>query len=185
MASFVQRMIGASKLDTQTYEEVEADPKSMGQAMAVVVLSAIAGGIGTIGSEGGPHFIPMTIGALLGWYVWAFMTWLVGTKLLAVPGTSADIGQLLRTIGFAAAPGILRVFAALPLIGNLIAVACGIWMLASMTVAVRQALDYPTTGRAIAVCVVGFLFYVGTLAAIALLFGVGVATLTGSSGAGN
>jgi hypothetical protein len=38
---------------------------------------------------------------------------------------------------------------------------------------VRQALDYRKTGRAIAVCLVGFLFYMAALIAFAVTLGIG------------
>jgi hypothetical protein len=179
MATFVERMIGAAKLDAATYEEVEADTGAMGQAMGVVALSAVAGGIGAIGDGGMGGFVPMVIAGLLGWYLWAFLTWLVGTKLLSTPETSADMGQLLRTIGFSASPGILRAFGFLPMLGPLVTLVSGVWMLIAMSIAVRQALDYKSTGRAVAVCVIGFLFYLGFVVGIATMFGLG----TGMMGA--
>jgi hypothetical protein len=173
MAGFRERMIGAAKLDVATFEEIEADTTAMGQAMGAVLLSAIAGGLGSIGDGGARAFISVTIAALLGWYVWAFLTWLVGTKILATPQTNADLGQLLRTIGFSSSPGLLRVFGIVPFMGGLVTLVSGVWMLIAMTIAVRQALDYTSTGRAVAVCVVGFLFYLGFMSAVALMFGVG------------
>jgi hypothetical protein len=182
MATFVQRMIGASKLDVATYEEVEADSSAIGQATAVVAMSAIAGGLGALGGMGPGAFVPMAIAGLLGWYVWAFLTWLVGTKILGTPETNADIGQLLRTIGFSAAPGILRVFGVLPMLGPLVALVSGVWMLIAMSIAVRQALDYRSTGRAVAVCVIGFLFYLGFMVGIATMLGLGAGMMGGFGG---
>jgi hypothetical protein len=180
MASFVDRMIGAAKLDVATYEEVEADTSAMGQAMLVVVLSAVAGALGISGQMGGfRSFLPMAVAGLLGWYLWAFLTWLVGTKILATPETNADMGQLLRTIGFSASPGILRALGAIPVLGPLIALVAGVWMLIAMSIAVRQALDYRSTGRALAVCVIGFCVYLGFLAAIAAMLGLGAGFLSG------
>ncbi len=77
MASFTQRMIGAAKLDVHTYEEVEADRTATGQAMGVVVLSSIASGIGAAGTGGGVGLAAGAIGALIGWFLWAFVTYLV------------------------------------------------------------------------------------------------------------
>ena len=173
MATLIQRAIGAARLNVATFEEVEADRGATGQAMLVVVLSAVAAGIGSWG-EPGNGFVKMTFISLVAWFVWAFVTWLVGTKILPGPETQADVGQLLRTIGFAASPGILRVFAGVRGLGPVIALVAGVWMLVAMVVAVRQALDYRTTGRAVAVCVVGFLFYAAVLLALGLVLGVGV-----------
>ena len=67
-----------------------------------------------------------------------------------------DPGELLRTIGFAAAPGLLLVLGVLPGLAVPIFVMASLWMLAAMIVAVRQALDYDTTIHAVAVCLFGW-----------------------------
>ncbi len=177
MSSFVERMIGAAKLDPHTYEEVEADSAAMGQAMAVVVLSSLAAGIGALGTGKVTSLIVMALVALVGWFVWAGITHVVGTKLLPEPQTHADMGQLLRTLGFSASPGVLRVLGLIPVVGALVSFLAFIWMLVAMVVAVRQALDYSTTWRALAVCVVGFLIYVVIWIAAGLAFAaLGMAT---------
>ena len=169
MANLIDRMVRASKLDINLYEEVEADKSSMGQAITVVVISSVASGIGTIGILGIQGLIVGTISALIGWLVWAYLTYLIGTKLLPEPQTKADVGELLRTIGFSSAPGVLRIFGFIPLVGAIISFVASIWMLVAMIIAVRQALDYKSTWRAIGVCVIGFVVY---LVIIALIFSV-------------
>lgn len=156
MATFVQRMIGAAKLDVPTIEEIEADKDATMPALGVVVLAAIAAGIGGV-AGGAAGFGVLLVSSLFGWVFWAFMTWVIGTKFLAEPETKSDIGELMRTMGFAQSPGLLRVFAALPLVGWLIDFAIWIWLLVAMVVAVRQSLDYKSTGRALAVCAIGWL----------------------------
>ena len=155
MASFTERLLGAATLNVHTYEEVEADTTAMGQAMGVVILSSLAAGIGNIG-RGGPGILAGVVGALLGWLIWAGLTYLIGTRLLPEPRTRADWAQLLRTTGFAAAPGIVRVLGIIPLLGWLALGIANLWMLAAFVVAVKQALDYTSTGRAIGVCLIGF-----------------------------
>ena len=157
MASLTDRMLRAAKLDVGLYEEVEADKEAMGQAMTVVILSSIAAGFGTIGTIGIKGLILGTITALVGWFIWAYLTYAIGTKLLAEPQTKADYGELLRTIGFSSSPGVLRVFGIIPMLGNVLNLVCGIWMLLAMVIAVRQALDYKSTWRAVAVCIIGFI----------------------------
>jgi len=156
MATFAQRMIGAARLNVQTYEEVEKDTTATGQAMLVVVLSSIAGGIGAAGSSQG-GLIAMLIWALIGWFIWAFLAFFIGTKLLPESQTRSNIGELLRTTGFSSAPGILRILGVIPILGKLILLVVGIWMLVAMVIAVRQALDYSSTGRAVVVCLIGWL----------------------------
>jgi len=142
------------------YEEVEADQSAMNQAMVVVVLSSVAVGIGSA-KMGIFGIILITIAALIGWYVWAYLIYLIGVKLLPEKQTKADVGQLLRTIGFSSSPGVLRIFAFIPGLGPVISSAAGIWMLVAMIVAVRQALDYENTWRAVGVCMIGWLIQGG------------------------
>jgi hypothetical protein len=157
MASFAERVIGAAKLDVQIYEEVEVDVNATGQALAVVLISAVSGGLAALRGGMGTGVVFAVIASLVAWFIWAFLTFLIGTKLMPEPQTQADLGQLLRTIGFASAPGILGILGAIPFIGLLISLALAIWMLIAMVVAVRQALDYRSTGRAVIVCLIGWI----------------------------
>lgn len=157
MGRFTGRMMRAARLDPQVYEEIEADPTAMGQAMAVVVLSSVATGIGSVSTGGAPHLILMTIAALIGWYLWAFLIYLIGAKLLPETETRADYMQMLRALGFSSAPGVLRVLGAIPFLAKPVFMVTGIWMLVAMVIAVRQALDYKSTWRAVGVCVIGWL----------------------------
>ncbi len=157
MANFKDRIIRAAKLDINLYEEVEADKGAMGQAMGLVVLSAVAAGIGSIGKAGAAGIVIGTITALISWYIWAYITYFIGTRLFPEPQTKADHGELLRTIGFSSAPGLLRVLGIIPFFYGIIFFLTGIWMLIAMVIAVRQALDYKSTPRAIGVCIVGWI----------------------------
>jgi hypothetical protein len=165
MTSFQDRIVRAAKLDVNLYEEVEADKTALGQAMTVVVLSSIAAGVGSIPRIGLSlsAILIGTILALVGWYVWAYLTYFIGTKLLPEPQTKADHGELLRTIGFSSSPGLIRLLGIIPGLGTLVLLVAQVWMLVAMVIAVRQALDYESTLRAVGVCVIGwiiqFLFF--------------------------
>ena len=156
MQNYIDRIVRAAKLDINLYEEVEADKGAMGQAMGVVVLSSIAAGIGSIGTIGVKGIIIGAITALIAWYVWAYMTYFIGAKILPEPQTKADHGELLRTIGFSSSPGLIRVLAIIPGVSGVIFAIASIWMLIAMVVAVRQALDYQSTLRAVGVCIIGW-----------------------------
>jgi len=157
MQSYIDRIVRAAKLDVNLYEEVEADKGAMVQAMGVVVLSSIAAGIGSIGTIGAKGIIIGAITALIAWYVWAYITYFVGAKILPEPQTKADHGELLRTIGFSSSPGLIRVLAIIPGLTGIIFMITSIWMLIAMVIAVRQALDYQSTLRAIGVCIIGWI----------------------------
>lgn len=155
--TFADRMIGAARLDVTTYEEVEADRSATGQALGVVVLASIASGIGGLlmGLGSLSLLIQLVLGALLGWALWAFLVWLVGTKLLPEPGTRADWGEVARTTGFAQSPGMLMILGFVPVVGWLVMLVVSVWLIVTMVVAVRQALDYTETWRAVVVVVIG------------------------------
>ena len=157
MNIFVDRMIRAAKLDVNLYEEVEADKGAMGQAMTVVVISSVAAGLGSIAEGGIGGIFIGTITALIGWYVWAYITYFIGTRFLPEPQTKADHGELLRTIGFSSSPGLMRVLGIIPGLTGIVFFVASIWMLVAMVIAVRQALDYTGTLRAIGVCVIGWI----------------------------
>ena len=178
MARFVDRVVGAARLDAKVYEEIEADPSAMGQAMAVVAAAALAAGVGSI-SSGATGAVAAVVGGILGWFLWAVVTWLIGTKLLPEPGTSADLGQMLRTIGFSAAPGLLNVLGIIPLLGLLVSFVAAVWQLVAMVVAVRQALDYRSTGRAVLVCAIGWVLYLGVSIGFAFMMGIGQVMMGG------
>jgi len=171
MSGFGDRIIRAAKLDVSLYEEVEADRGAMGQAMGVVVLSSLAAGIGSSTSIGLGGIVMGTIMALVSWYVWAYLTYFVGTKLLPEPQTRADPGELLRTIGFSSSPGLIRVVGIVPGLSSLVFFVAAIWMLVAMVIAVRQALDYKSTMRAIGVCVIGWIIQAVILALMFAIFG--------------
>lgn len=165
-SSFINRIFRAAKLDAHLYEEVEADKTSMRQAMLVVILSGVAAGVGSISHGGYLGIAVGTATALVGWYIWAFLTYLIGTKFLPEPQTKSDIGELLRTIGFASSPGLIRVLGVVPEIEKFVFSAASVWMLVAMVIAVRQALDYKGTWRAIIVCVIGWVIQIAILLAI-------------------
>jgi hypothetical protein len=152
--TFHQRAIGAARLEIPVFEEIEADRTATGQALIVVVLSSLAAGIGLSSGLYDAPVLHRVMLALLLWVFWAISTYIVGVYLMPEPQTQTDVGELLRTIGFAASPGILRIFGMIPAIGGTIYVISTVWMLVAMVMAIRQALDYKSTGRAVVVCVI-------------------------------
>lgn len=170
--SIVARMIGAAMLMRSVFEEIEADKSATMQAVLVVIVVSIATGLGVLDSVGlrGMLFsIPI---AIVSWVVLAWIVFQVGTKMLPVPETHADWGQLARTVGFAQAPGVFKVFGILPgAVGDVILLIVSLWMLIAMVVAVRHALDYTSTARAIGVVLLGFIPYMLLLLTLLALLG--------------
>jgi len=157
MANLTNRIIRAAMLDVNLYEEVEADKKALGQAMGVVILSSIAAGVGGAVKGGLGAILIGTVAALIGWYVWAYLIYFIGTKFLPEPQTKADHGELLRTIGFSSSPGLIRILGLIPILRGLVFSVAAIWMLIAMIIAVRQALDYKSTLRSVGVCMIGWI----------------------------
>lgn len=170
-------------LDAATYEEVEADRGATVQALAVVVFSSVAAGIGAKGMNSGAatwleFFVGASVFALLTWAGWALVTFEIGSHLLPTPDTRVDPGQLLRTLGFAATPGLIQVFGVLPGARVPVFALAIVWALAASVIAVRQALDYTSTARAIAVCTVGLILSLVVAVVVGLVF---APTLSGLS----
>jgi hypothetical protein len=158
-------------LDARVYEDIEANRSATWQATLVVLMSSLAAGVGTAGAGFEARaLIVGTLGGFVAWISWAALTYLLGTHLLPEPQTRSNLGELLRTLAFAAAPGILRVVGVLPALAWPAFVVTSVWMLAAMVVAVRQALDYRSTLRAITVCALGWLLSLAVAAVIGVFF---------------
>lgn len=170
----VQRAIGAAMLQVDVYEEVEADTTATSQAAIVVTAAAMATAVAA-SSQGLSAVIAGVLNAFIAWLIWAAATNFVGTRLF--DGT-ADWGELLRTLGFAQAPGVLLIFGVVPLLGWLVSFVVGLWMLATGVVAIRQALDFGT-GKAIVTALVAALLLWVIAAVFGLLFGVSVGAFGG------
>jgi hypothetical protein len=160
-------MIGAAMLDASVYEEVEADRNATGQAAAVVAIVAACGAIGNY-AHGGPGMIGAVVTAFISWLLWSALTYFIGTKLF---GGTADMGEMLRTLGFAQSPGILAILGIIPFLGRLVVFVIGIWQLVTAVVAIRQALDFDTgkaLGTAVISCIIVWVV-IGTI--MAMVFG--------------
>ena len=171
--SFLQRLIGAAALDTAIYEEVEADPSATAQAFLIVVAASLAAGLGARGlldvTLAGMLFYSAI--ALIAWAAWALLVFEIGARLMPAPQTRVDVGQLLRTIGFASTPGLLRALGIMPAVAAPVFVVTSVWMLLAMIVAVRQALDYRSTAAAVAVCLLGWALAIVVAVVLGVLFG--------------
>jgi hypothetical protein len=156
MHVYQERLLRAIKLEPTLFEEVEADSTATNQAILTVVLSSMAAGFNGV-SGGLPGLALHTTVALISWIIWAYLTYFIGTQLMPEPQTKSSLGELLRCTGFATAPGLFQVLGFIPVVGGFIRLAVSFWMLAAFIIAVRQALDYTSTRRAVGVCLVGWL----------------------------
>ena len=157
--SFVDRVIGAARLDERIYEEVEHDRGATGQAAVVVVLSSLAAGVSGLAVVGPLGLVLFMIAGLISWAIYAYVTYYIGTRLLAGPDTSADWGELARTLGFAQAPGLIVIVGVVQALAVVVSLVAGIWIIVTTVVALRAALDF-TTGRAIGTALIGWLVLV-------------------------
>ena len=171
MAMFTRRFFGALVLDPATFEDVEADRHASGQAAAVVLLACVAGGFAAVGSSAMtlPAFLLGMAATMGAWVVWAFLITTIGTRVIPEPATSSRPGELLRTMGFAAAPGVFLAFGAIPSAAPFAFAVASLWMVCATVLAVRQALDYRSLGRAAIVCVTAWLLTFGIIASAGML----------------
>jgi hypothetical protein len=169
MNLFINRIYRAIKIDVELYEEVEKDKRATIQAGIVVVLSSLAAGVGAL-QMGVSNFLMAPFMSLLSWYVWAYVIYFVGVKLFGDSKTKSNHGELLRTIGFSSAPGLIRVFGITPDLMTVTFIGSAFWMLACMVVAVKSALDYNSMWKAFGVVVIAWLFQAFFLFLILILF---------------
>jgi hypothetical protein len=172
MRDFALRIVGTMRLDAATYEGIEADPGAIRQAAAVVVAFAVAAGVGLTWPSPAPGALALAVAAsLAGWLSWAALVYYIGVNVFPGPDTRSDLGQLARTIGFSAAPGVFLLLLGLPVSRPIVFLTISLWMLASMVVAVRQALDFTETARAVGVCAAGWLLVALVALGLGFLFG--------------
>jgi hypothetical protein len=174
-SSFIERVIGAIRLDPATYEEVEHDTDATWQAALVVAVVAILSGVGSSGGRTG-DLIGGVVAAVIVWAIFALFAYLVGVHLLRGPETSATFGEVLRALGFSYAPSLFAILGLVPGIGGLIVFIVAIWSLIASVIALRQALEV-STGRAVAVAVVAFLAIIVVLVLIATVFGISLVAI--------
>jgi len=162
--TFGERVVGALKLDANTFEDIERDPTAMGQAVGIIALAALASNLGQIWRLGFGVMLIGVCSSLVGYVLWSVVVWLAGTKLMPDPATKADFPETFRTIAFAAAPGLIGVVTIIPFLGWLLMLILTpvilIWSMAAMVVAVRSVLDYSETFKAVIVVLIGFVVYV-------------------------
>lgn len=171
MTQFLRRLIGALTLDAGVYEDIESDRHAAMQSVAVVAAVSVAGGIAWTGlGLDVVAFISGAIIALGAWLVWAATIAALGRSAMAEPQTRIDVPQLLRVLGYAAAPGMFLVLAAMRAVAAPVLILVSVWLVAAGVMAVRQALDYRSTTRAVLVCAASLLIAAGTLAGFAVLF---------------
>lgn len=176
----IDRMLGAALLKAETYEDVEADRGALPQALLIVIAVSIVGAVGNVLSPDADvvnGVIRGVVGGVVLWALWALLTWIVGATIFRTATTQADWGQLARGTGFAQTPGLLNVFAFLPVVGGLVGFVVFFWRFAAMVVAVRQCLDYTSTWRAFFVILISaipvFILYV----IVGTILGVGTVTV--------
>ena len=180
----IQRMIGAALFNRQTYEEIENDQGALGQAIGVVLLVTLCGIVGGVisGLLGEVSVLRIVMGVIGGlvfgiirWALWVTVMYWVGGKMLRTGDTETSWGEMGRVMGFAYTPGVLSVLSFVPGIGTLFPIIGFCWTVAAMTVAVRQALDFESTGRAIGAvllsAVIGFIPWIIVVVIQAVLLG--------------
>ncbi len=177
MTAFVRRFMGVLVLDPATFEEIEADRRAGFESAAVVMLVCAAAGTAALnlGLTGLAGFTGGTIVALGAWLIWISVVTTIGTRVLAEGETRSNTAELLRTLGFASAPGVFLAFASLRTAAPLVFVVVAVWMIAAEVIAMRQALDYRSTTRAIAVSVLAWIVALGVALAISMLLSAPVA----------
>ena len=183
--TFAERVVGALKLDANTFEDIERDTTAMGQAVGIISLAAAASSLGSIWTLGFGRIIFAILISICGYLLWALIVWLVGTKLMPDPATSADFPETFRVVAFAASPGLIGVVSIIPFIGTFIAFLLTpiiwLWSMAAMVIAARQVLDYTDTFKAVIVVLIGFVVYLvfwGTM----MMLSFGAALLGGFIG---
>ena len=150
--SMIDRMLGALRLQSAVYEEVEADQKATGEAAFIIVATSLVSGAVNGVLTGASSGFFGALGSLLGWAFYAWVAYIVGVKLFPGPQTKSSWGELARTLGYANTARFLILFELVPGLQALTRLVVSIWVLVATVVALRAALDI-TTGRAVGIAI--------------------------------
>jgi hypothetical protein len=159
MAIFADRIFRAAKLEVRLYQQAKVHKKAMDHAVRIVVLASLAAGLGSMAGQGLMAILLGSIAALITWCAWALSAYLIGTQLLPEPRTKADLAEFARTVGFAASPGLAHVLGIIPPLAATVLFVTAMWMLMTMVIAVKEALDYLNMVRAVVACMPGWIVY--------------------------
>ena len=170
--SFLDRAIGAARLDSSVYEEVRHGRRAGLQALAIIIVGSVAASAAGLGSQGASGLIPHLGLELLGWAIYVWLIFNIGARRLAAPQTNASPAELTRTLAFANGPRVLLVTGIVPFLRELVGTIVAIWVLITTIIAVQAALDFGT-GRAIIVGTIGWSLQLGIFAVAGLIAGIG------------
>jgi len=164
------RILRAIRLDPTVYREIAADEAAMGQAAIIVVIVSLLSAIGSsFGTENGlvSLLVNWITGIVVGWIVWAVLTYFIGSKLF---GGRSSTAEMMRVLGFASAPRLLGILGVIPCVGW-IAPIIG-WILAFVAgfIAVRESMEFET-GNAILTVVISWVISFAITLAVGLLLG--------------
>jgi len=172
-SGLIARVVGAMRLRAETFEEIEHDPPALWQAALVVALAGLARGLVAVVGGDPVGIIGSIVIAYFGWLIVCTLLWIVG---VVIDRDTSTFFELLRTIGFAAAPILLLVVAAVPGLASPMLAMVAKWLThlaaaAALVIAARQALDV-STARAVAIC--GVVVAILSIVIAYLLHGIAV-----------
>ncbi|MGD2176484.1 MAG: YIP1 family protein [Anaerolineae bacterium] len=158
MDTLFNRVVRAAMLDVEFFKQAESDISLNQEALIVVILVSLAGGIGGFiggltGGGFGSALLALIVALIIGvlnYYIWAYVTYFVGTQLFKA---DVDPGELLRVLGYASGPQVLSILRFIPCIGALISLAGSIWALVAGFIGTREALDLDTTKTLVTVVI--------------------------------
>ena len=164
----LQRVVRAVTFDVKFFNEVKSDISLNQEALIVVAVSSLLAAIGSI-TGGIGYALLLVIWGVLGYYIWSYVTWLVGKNFF---GGSGDVGELQRTLGYAWAPRALGLLGIVPCVGWVFGLVGALWSLGVGILAVREGMQVDT-GKAIATTFVGWVIVLVITGLLGLIFGLG------------
>jgi hypothetical protein len=142
----MSRIMRLARLDTTVFDEVRMDPTATASSFVVAAAATVAAGLGgwlwwiqKTDFDGGKVFVQSvilgSIFAVLLWVVWLFVVYVLLTQVFR---ERADLQQLIRTMGMAAAPLGLSILLLIPGINYGIALASIALFFGLTTIAIQS-----------------------------------------------
>ena len=176
MQALFQRMLRAARMDAQLFEEIVSDPTLQGQSVWVVAIFAMATAFGTFTLISGTAVNIGLLTTMIGWYIWAFSVFYIGTRILKGDSAPPDRKTIMRVMAFACAPGIFRLLGLIPKTTTLVFIVTSLWMLATAVFGLKKVFPQRSTFKISVVTVVTWigatLFQFILIATLLAVFGV-------------
>ena len=123
---------------------------------ALIIMEGISGAIAT-SSLIKTNILLSGITAIFSWFIWSLLIFVIGVKVFPEKETKVNFKKILIGVGYAHAPGILRILGFIPEMVIPIVLITQFWIFASLIIATKEMLNFKSNIKSLGVVLIAFL----------------------------